>query len=90
MLPEQFIEEAMSEQMTMRWGFWGIKPPTDEDVEASRMPSEIASEEVKDDHESICLACAFKQLREDSENMQAEMFDLKNQVQHLIKILGGK
>ena len=75
---------------TSSWTFWPMGTPTDEDVEASRMPSEIASEEAKDDHESICLACAFKQLREDSENMQAEMFDLKNQVQHLIKMLGGK
>ena len=90
MKPYDFIDKAMTEKMTMKWDWWALKEPTQEDVEASRMPSESASEAPEDDHESICLACAFNQLHDDYENVQAEISELRNAVEHLTRMLGGK
>ena len=85
------MDRIMDQSITTKsWTFWNIEPPTKADEEASQIPSQSVSNAPEDAHESICLACAFKQLREDSENMQAELYDLRNSVQHLIQMLGGK
>ena len=75
---------------TKSWTYWDVKSPAKADSEAAQIPSQNVSSSPEDAHEDICLSCAFKQLREDSENMQAEIYDLRNSVQHLIKMLGGK
>ena len=91
MKSNEFIDKIYDQrQMTASWAFWNMEALTDDDVEASRMPSRSVSETPKDSYEDICISCAFKQLREDNENLQAEVYDLKNSVQHLINMLGGK
>lgn len=90
MKPNEFIDTMFEDHMTMKWDWWALKAPTEEDVEASRMPSESVSDAPENDHEGVCLACAFNQLHEDNENLAAEIYELKNTVQHLINMLGGK
>ena len=79
---------------TASWTFWDLESPSDKEINdasiSSREPIVSVSKADETDHEGICLACAFKQLLEAQENTAAEMYDLRNQVSHLVRMLGGK
>lgn len=91
MKPYDFMDEMMSKkQMTASWAFWNLDAPNAADEEASQIPSLSVSEEPKDDHEDVCIFCELKGLQEGYENLSAEVYDLRNSIDHLIKMLGGK
>ena len=75
---------------TSSWVFWDLESPTKDDIEDSRMPSESVSNVPENDHEGICLACAFAQLLESNkrlseqvENLSAEIFSLQQNINQL-------
>ena len=84
---DQKLDQA---SYTGNWVFWDLEPPTIDDEEASRIPVRSVSEQPEDEHGDVCVFCEMKALQETNENLSAEIYDLKNTVEHLIRILGGK
>lgn len=65
----------MNDQMEVKEGWWGLKPPSqNEELKAS-----IAE-----------LLKSNKELKESNENLAAEVWDLKSNMDFLIKALFGK
>ena len=84
---DQKLDQA---KYTGNWAFWDLEPPTIDDEEASRIPVRTASDQPEDEREDVCIFCEIKSLQESSENLSAEIYDLTNTVEHLIRMLGGK
>ena len=94
MKPSEFMDEMLKKKkMTANWAYWDLRPkaeePSEDAVSASNNP--------EDEHESICLACALgelqaanKELFKSNENLQAEVWELKQSIDFLSRILTGK
>ena len=44
----------------------------------------------EDDCGSVCIHCQIDALVEAQENLSAEIYDLQQSIQHLVRMLGGK
>ena len=77
-------------KMTSSWAFWNLEPPTETDEIITRIPIRTTLEEPEESSEGVCIHCLFNELRETNENLAAEIFSLKGEVEHLIRMLGGK
>ena len=76
--------------MTASWAFWDLEEPTEADIEDSQIPSLSVPEEPRHDSEGVCIHCQINQLVEAQETLSADVWELKQSIEFLSKIIGGK
>ena len=92
MLTPSELMDSMLEQSTVTagWTFWDLEPPTSADIEDSQIPTRSVSDAGEKPPEGVSLNDEVVALKKSNEDLSAEIYDLKNTVEHLVRMLGGK
>ena len=91
MKPSDFIDQMMEQkQMTASWAFWDLEAPTEADIEDSKIPSRSPSEGSKRASGDIATPTQMQQVVEAQEALSADVWELKQSIDFLTKIIAGK